>query len=322
MARRWFGRKSLTCESEEFNVVVNALDRAKLNGYRILTTQDVTPEIEMGEIGDTPNANGGTISEGQLILQPASSSFGGLVTTGAQTFSGLKTFSGGISASGLITGVTTIGSTPNANGASISGSNLLLQPASASFGGVVTTSNQEFVGEKQFDNGIYLGSAQTKLSMYKETTITVGLIEFLPSFNASVPITGSPVVNAIYFGDQEVPNVIFKMIQIGKVVVITFPSFYLDTSGGTFSGLRLSTLSPSPGLTLADPGGNNYGVNIIMEESSGTDGWNTFTLVNVALLPNLGSTLSSLYFYKNHPATVWSTSASMSFAQSVVFYTT
>jgi len=154
MARRWFSRKSLTCESEEFNVVVNDLDRIKVNGYRILTTQDVTPEIEMGEIGDTPNANGGTISEGQLILQPASASFGGLVTTGAQTFSGLKTFSDGISASGLVTGVTTIGSSPNANGASISGSNLLLQPASASFGGAITTGAQSFSGLKTFSDGI------------------------------------------------------------------------------------------------------------------------------------------------------------------------
>jgi len=48
--------------------------------------------IVMGPIGATPNANGGTIAAGILTLQPASSSFGGVVTTGTQTWEGYKTF--------------------------------------------------------------------------------------------------------------------------------------------------------------------------------------------------------------------------------------
>lgn len=53
----------------------------------------------------------------------------------------------------LVSGVTTmaaIGSSPNANGASISGVTLTLQPASTSFGGVVTTGSQSFIGFKTF----------------------------------------------------------------------------------------------------------------------------------------------------------------------------
>lgn len=60
----------------------------------------------------------------------------------------------------LNTGVTTlaaIGATANANGATISGSTLNLQPASASFGGVVTTGSQTFAGSKTFD---YLGGTE------------------------------------------------------------------------------------------------------------------------------------------------------------------
>lgn len=59
----------------------------------------------------------------------------------------------------LNTGVTTlaaIGATPNANGATISGSTLNLQPASASFGGVMTTGTQTIAGAKTFS---YLGGA-------------------------------------------------------------------------------------------------------------------------------------------------------------------
>jgi len=50
----------------------------------------------MAAIGSSPNANGATISSSTLTLQPASASFGGVVTTGTQTFAGAKTFSGGI----------------------------------------------------------------------------------------------------------------------------------------------------------------------------------------------------------------------------------
>ena len=59
----------------------------------------------------------------------------------------------------LNTGVTTlaaIGATANANGATISGSTLNLQPASASFGGVMTTGTQTIAGAKTFS---YLGGA-------------------------------------------------------------------------------------------------------------------------------------------------------------------
>ena len=47
----------------------------------------------MAAIGSTPNANGATISGVNLNLEPASATYGGVVTTGAQTFAGAKTFS-------------------------------------------------------------------------------------------------------------------------------------------------------------------------------------------------------------------------------------
>jgi hypothetical protein len=51
--------------------------------------------------------------------------------------------------SGDIT-LTSIGSTANANGASLSGQQLQLQPAGTEFGGVVTTGTQSFAGNKTF----------------------------------------------------------------------------------------------------------------------------------------------------------------------------
>ena len=48
--------------------------------------------ISLSAIGSTPNANGGTITANVLNLQPASASFGGVITTGTQAFEGAKTF--------------------------------------------------------------------------------------------------------------------------------------------------------------------------------------------------------------------------------------
>ena len=61
-------------------------------------------------------------------------------------------------------GVTTlaaIGSTPNANGATISGSTLNLQPADGSFGGVVTTGTQTIAGAKTFSSAFTSSTSTT-----------------------------------------------------------------------------------------------------------------------------------------------------------------
>jgi hypothetical protein len=71
-----------------------------INGDRVLTTAD-SMELDLGPIGNTPNANGASYSDGTLNLQPASASFGGVVTTGAQVFNGPKAFSNPIAAPSL-----------------------------------------------------------------------------------------------------------------------------------------------------------------------------------------------------------------------------
>jgi hypothetical protein len=72
-----------------------------------------------------------------------------------------------ISSSGGGSGVTTmaaIGSSPNANGASISGVTLTLQPASGSFGGVLTTASQTLAGLKTFNSGLIVNNTTLELS--------------------------------------------------------------------------------------------------------------------------------------------------------------
>jgi hypothetical protein len=52
--------------------------------------------LSLAAIGISPNANGASIVGSLLNLQPASASFGGVVTTGAQTFAGDKTLTGAL----------------------------------------------------------------------------------------------------------------------------------------------------------------------------------------------------------------------------------
>lgn len=76
----------------------------------------------MAAIGSSPNANGATISGSTLTLQPASGSFGGVVTTGTQTFAGDKTYTGAVTVTSLVAGS---GGTASIDGAgNIMGANL------------------------------------------------------------------------------------------------------------------------------------------------------------------------------------------------------
>jgi len=95
-------------------------------------------------------------TQDRLIGQTAADDNLGYITVG----SGLSLAAGVLTATG--SGVTTmaaIGASPNANGATISGSTLNLEPADASFGGVVTTGAQTFAGVKTLTSPIFITPA-------------------------------------------------------------------------------------------------------------------------------------------------------------------
>lgn len=141
------------------------------------------PNVTLAAVGSSPNANAASISSQVLNLQPADATNPGVVTTGTQSFAGAKTFTGAISASNLSgtnTGNVTvgaIGSSPNANGLTLSSQALNLEPASASFGGVLTSGAQSIAGAKTFTGAI----SATNLSGSNTGDITLGAFGSTPS---------------------------------------------------------------------------------------------------------------------------------------------
>lgn len=105
------------------------------------------------------NANGLALVAGVLSTQSADATHPGMVNNTAQSFSGAKTFTGTIAASnfsgsssGTNTGditLTAVGSSANANGASLSGQALTLQPATTAFPGVLTAADWNTFNNKQ-----------------------------------------------------------------------------------------------------------------------------------------------------------------------------
>lgn len=133
---------------------------------------------------------------------------------------------------GVPTSLTTIGSTPNANGATISGSVLNLQPASGSFGGVVTTTTQTLgAGVKTFSSDAVINGRTIGRGTGNQTTnVAYG--------NAAVFANTSGTVN-IGIGNGALRN---------------------NTTGGNNSAFGNGALTGAPGAaTPADNTATGFG---------------------------------------------------------------
>lgn len=116
----------------------------------------------------------------------------------AGTNTHVLTLAGGVptwaAGSGGLTGFTTFGSTPNANGGSVSGANIILQPANASNPGGISTGAQDIPGDKTFLGkfavfanplGVDMAASKSGLNMYYNTTSTTSPVSFFLGTSAA-----------------------------------------------------------------------------------------------------------------------------------------
>jgi hypothetical protein len=202
-----------------------------------------TGDVSFASFGATPSASAASLSGQIITLQPADGSNPGGVSTTTQTFAGNKTFSGTIAASnfsgsssgtnsGDVT-LSTYGSTPNSNGASLSGQILTLQPADGSNSGGVSTTTQTFSGAKTFSNDAIFGGTVTTtgvtyanggIDTTAATTLAIGTINAttinIGNAGATVNIQGTVIT------------------ETTNTLNITDPIFTLNKggSGGSASG--------------------------------------------------------------------------------------
>lgn len=204
----------------------------KLSGTFTSTTGDA-----FGLTSVTPYAivAGGTTATGNLQQVSGVGTSGQVLTSnGASALPTWQTSGSGVSS------LSAIGATPNANGATISGSTLNLQPASTSFGGVVTTGNQSFLGIKTFTyadnaylNGVTIQNITGGVNSlsgieFRDHLGTVGgLVQFVPS-----TFSYAPLANTFILGSYG-----------------TTPVLFMANASGTGAAQDLRFLTKSDGST-------------------------------------------------------------------------
>lgn len=184
--------------------------------------------LSLSAIGSSPNANGGTITGTVLNLEPASASFGGVVTTGTQTFAGDKTFTGNINAT------PTTGNAIQAN----TTTSTAIQTSSTSGDGVSATATTGIALR-----GATSGTLGIGVSGNASGTGGIGG-SFIGSSNAGYAVyaqaSGSTTVG-VYATANSSTAPVLRSIQSGAGNIALF-----DNSGGT-----VATITNGGGFTMA-----------------------------------------------------------------------
>ena len=226
-------------------------------------TSDIHSAVTLSAIGSTANANGATLTGQVLNLQPADASFGGVVTTGTQTFAGAKTFSSQLTLSSTISNGTYTYTLPSATGTlaltsaltgylPLTGGTLTgaLSGTSATFSGNVgiNTSTPDIIGYGTKTFGILgVGSDFPSLQIgipgtSGSTTEVMGDINFF-SKNATGAVVSRSVIRSGLDGATNSNSFSFFTMNAG-----TLAERMRITSGGN---VGIGTTSPSALLHLA-----------------------------------------------------------------------
>lgn len=158
--------------------------------FRALVAADIPPGAT-GPTGPT-GSTGATGVTGPTGSAGPTGGTGPTGLTGSAGPTGSQGPTGPTGATGSITALAAIGSSPNGNGATLSGTTLNLEPASVSFGGIITTGAQTFSGVKTF-TGANIYGTPTSITLTNATglPLTTGIAGILPAANGGTGINNS-----------------------------------------------------------------------------------------------------------------------------------
>ena len=246
----------------------------------VALTSDIHSAVTLSAIGATANANGATLTGQVLNLQPADASFGGVVTTGTQTFAGAKTLTSALSGTSATfantTALTVAAQTTagfyNGLAASATGSSFFTKTGSLSssyssgfgvdgtYSGGLSSINLRAIGTQQgggyassmvfiLDNdGVQrnhaIFSSDGSTTLYGALSGTSASFSSTNTATAFIPSGATVPTNGMYLSAANTLNFATNTtnrLSISSAGVATFNSSIAATSA-TFSGLITSTI--------------------------------------------------------------------------------
>ncbi len=161
-----------------------------------------TGDVTLAAVGSTPSANGASLSNQVLTLQPADATHPGVITAGAQSLAGDKTTSGRVKTTETSTSTTHSSNAIQADGGMSTKRNIYVGNATSGQGGQVIFRND--TGTAKWASGL---------------DITAGAVDFViyDRSNSRAAMTINTSSSAVVFFGS-----------------ITAPSFIGDIDGGTF----------------------------------------------------------------------------------------
>ena len=198
--------------------------------------------LSLSAIGGTPNANAATITGTVLNLQPANASFGGVVTTGTQTFAGDKTLTGNSVFENNDSGNPAV-RFKNQNGSGITAQWLTSTNTVGGYiynNGLISTTPQGDLYGSAIDS---FNSYQLNQSLTDPTGTGSAVFSVSPTFTG-VPIFGSSISNGTY--TYTLPS------ATGTLALTSALSSYLPLVGGTLTGALNGTSATFSGIVTTN----------------------------------------------------------------------